>query len=45
MAVMKSKQSGPGNVGNKYEALVTNQTGKDGIGICAVALKTFFAFT
>ena len=35
----------PGNVINKFQSLVENMVGKDGIAICATGLKSFFAFT
>lgn len=35
----------PGNVMNKFFSFVENQTGKDGISICAVGLKSFFGLT
>lgn len=35
----------PGNVVNKYQSIVENMVGKDGIAICATGLKSFFALT
>ena len=35
----------PGNVVNKYQSIVENMVGKDGIAICATGLKSFFAET
>lgn len=35
----------PGNSINKYQGIVENQTGKKGIGICAIGLKGFFGLT
>lgn len=35
----------PGNVENKIRAIVINQVGKEGIGICAVGTKSFSAWT
>lgn len=34
-----------GNVMNKLQSISENMVGKDGIAICATALKSFFAFT
>ena len=39
------KRRNPGNPFNKYESIRENQVGKDGIAICAVGLKGFFALT
>lgn len=38
-----AKNRTPGNFVNLYESIIENQVGKNGIGICAVGLKTFFA--
>lgn len=35
----------PGNAFNKFQSIVENQVGKQGIGICAVGLKGFFGLT
>lgn len=35
----------PGNAINKFQSIVENQVGKQGIGICAVGLKGFFGLT
>ena len=35
----------PGNVVNKFQSIVENMVGKDGIAICATGLKSFFALT
>ena len=35
----------PGNVFNKAESIEDNQVGKEGIGICAVGMKSFFGLT
>ena len=43
--IYDSHQRTPGNFVNKIESINDNQTGKDGIAICAVGLKGFFALT
>ena len=41
----EAKSRTPGNVFNKFQSIVENQVGKQGIGICATGLKAFFGLT
>ena len=41
----EAKHRTPGNFVNKFESIVENQVGKEGISICAVGMKAFFALT
>lgn len=41
----EAKVRTPGNAFNKFESIHENQVGSQGIGICAVGLKTYFGLT
>lgn len=41
----EAKHRTPGDFTNKYYSIQENQVGKQGIGICAVGLKSFFGLT